>query len=133
MAVNKPKDMYERYKLCPDLILGQKCFRVQRYNEGNFDEVFHEHVPSHRISLDSELEVLRVLAGHYTDWSGTFILHSRLNKRRGGPSQYPVFTYHFSYPEEGTIRRYVSSGDVSAWSDTVIVHSKFCQDTTKQA
>ncbi len=105
MTVNKPKDMYERYKLCPDLISGHKCFRVQRYNKGSFDEVFHEHVPSHRISLDSELEVLRVLSGHYTDWSGAFILHSHLNKRRGGPSQYPVFTSHVSYPEEGTIRR----------------------------
>ena len=104
-------DMYERHKLCPELTPGQKCFRVQRYTEGSFNEVFHEDVPSHRISLESELEVLRVLVGHYAAWPGAFILHSRLNKRRAGPTHYPGYVYRVSYPEEGTIRCYVSSGE----------------------
>jgi hypothetical protein len=55
--------MYEGYKICPELRDKEKCFRVQRYEDGNIIEVFHEHIPSNRISLDSEIEVLRALVG----------------------------------------------------------------------
>jgi hypothetical protein len=88
-------------------------------------EVFHEHIPSHRISLDSEAEVLRALVGQFADWNGLFILQSRLNNRRGGPSRYSGFTSHVAYPEEGVLRRYFSSGDVTAWSDSIISPGSF--------
>ncbi len=120
-----PGEMYTRYRLCPDLKVKEKCFRVQLYNEGKVDEPFHEHVPSHRISLDSEIEVLRALVGLYAAWPGTFILRSHLNNRRGAPSRYPGFMSHVEYPEEGVLRRYFSSGSATAWSDTVIATSNF--------
>jgi hypothetical protein len=88
-------------------------------------ELFHEHIPSHRISLESEIEALRALVGQFAGWNGLFVLHSRLNNRRGGPSRYPGFMAHTSYPEEGVLRRYISSGNVTAWSDTVIVPGDF--------
>lgn len=117
--------MYERFKICPELSRKEKCFRAQRYKDGNMVEVFHEHIPSHRISLDSELEALRALVGQIAGWNGLFILHARLNDRRGGPSRYPGFISHVSYPEEGVLRRYLSSGNVTAWSDTIIAPGDF--------
>jgi len=88
-------------------------------------EVFHEHIPSHRISLESEIEVLRTLVSQFAGWNGMFILHSHLNNRRGGPSRYPCFTSHVVNPEEGVFRRYFGSGNVTAWSDSVILPSSF--------
>lgn len=103
----------------------EKCFRVQRYAEGTLIDVFQEHVPSHRISSDSETEILRALLSHFAGWNGIFILHARLNDRRGGPSRYPGFTFHVTYPEKGVLRRYISSGNVTAWSDSVISPGSF--------
>lgn len=130
MSLTVPESMDSGKNLCPDLRAGDKCFRVQRYNEGKFDQLFHEHVPSHRLSLESELEVLRGLAGYYAGWEGTFILHSRLNSRPGGPSRYPVLMHHVSYPEGGVIRRTVSAGSASAWSDAVLSRENFRQHAT---
>ena len=127
MTLAIPRDIYTRQHLCPDLKVKETCFRVQRYNEGTIEEVFHEHVPSHRLSLDSEIEVLRALVDHCAGWPPTFILHSRLNNRRGGPSRYPGFMSHVMYPEEGVIRRYFRSGHAVAWSDAVIVANRFRQ------
>jgi len=117
--------MDERYMICPDLTCREKCFRVQRYEEGNLIETFHEHVPSYRLSVDSEIETLRALIGQYAGWNAMFILHSRLNDRRGGPSRYPIFSSHIAYPEKGVIRRYFSSTNVTAWVDSVIMPNEF--------
>src|SRR5258708_4686688 len=121
------RDTYNRQHLCPDLKVKETCFRAQRYKDGTFEAVFHEHVPSNRLSLDSEIEVLRGLVDHCAGWPPTFILHSRLNNRRGGPPQYPGFRTYVTYPEEGVIRRYFSSGHATAWSDAVIVPDCFRQ------
>lgn len=134
MSSPTSEQIYSRHQLCADLKPGDKCFRVQLYNEGTFELSFHEHVPSHRISQESGLEVLRALAGHYAGWAGTSILRSRLNNRPGNPSIYPVLSYDISYPEEGVIRYSVSSGSVSAWYDAVLIPARFRQQTenTKQ-
>jgi hypothetical protein len=126
------KEIYSGFKLCPNLKIKDKCFRVQRYKEGAFEETFHEHVPSHRLSLESELEVLRALVDQCAGWPPTFILRSRLNRRRGGPSQYPGFRSHVEYPEAGVIRRYFSSGHATAWSDQVIAPASFRRDAAEQ-
>jgi hypothetical protein len=118
-------DMYSNEHLCPTLTTKEACFRVQRYKDGKLEEVFHEHVPSHRLSLDTTIEVLRALVGHYAVWPATFLLQSRLNNRRGGPSRYPVFIGHFNRPEKGVIRRYLSANRVTAWSDSVVMPGTF--------
>gem|GEM_PF-2517850 len=127
MSSQISEELYSRHQLCDDLHSGEKCFRVQRYNEGRFDLAFHEHVPSHRISQESGLEVLRALAGHYAGWAGTSILRSRLNNRPGPLSRYPVLVHQVTYPEEGAIRYSVSSGAVYAWFDAVLTPSRFRQ------
>jgi len=118
--------MYEKYKICPNLNCKEKCFRVQKREKGNtVVELFHEHVPSYRISSASETEVLKALIGQFSGWNGLFILHSRLNNRRGSPSRYPNFISHETYPEAGVLRHYISSGEVTAWSDSVISRENF--------
>lgn len=111
--------------LCDELQPKQKCFRVLQYKAGKCNEVFHEHIPLHRISIDAEIEALRGLADHYAGWPGTFILHSRLNNRPGAPSAYPGYRKDVSYPEPGVIRRHFGTGDASAWSDTVLSPAEF--------
>lgn len=117
--------MYERFKLCSDLEAREKCFRVLEYSCGEISEVFHEHIPTHRISQDSAMEALRALVSQFEGWGGRFNLHSRLNNRPGGPDQYPGFLCHVTYPEPGVIRRYVNSSDVTAWVDQVINRGAF--------
>lgn len=124
--------MYERYKICSELNCGEMCFRAQRYEDGNTVEVFHEHIPSHRISSDSAQEVLRSLIGLFSGWDGVSILRSRLNNRSGGPSRGPCFSYHDSYPEEGVHRRYLRSGNVTAWVDTVVSPGSFRREEEPQ-
>jgi hypothetical protein len=119
--------MYENFKLCPNLGCKETCFRVQQYREGKVAELFHEHVPSHRLSQDAEIDALRCLVGKFASWNGQYILHSRLNQRRGGPSQHPRFLSHVTYPEPGAIRRYFSAGNTSAWSDRVVNPGQFRQ------
>lgn len=111
--------------LCPDLKVAETCFRVQRYKDGTSEEIFHEHVPSHRLSAESRLEVLRALVDHAAGLPPIFILHSRLNNRRGGPKQYPGFQAHVEYPEPGVIRHYVCWGPATTWADEVIVTKNF--------
>lgn len=124
--------MHSGFKLCPELKVKEKCFRVQRYKEGAFEETFHEHVPSHRLSLESQLEALRGLVDQCAGWPPTFILHSRLNDRRGGPSRYPGFRSHVEYPEPGVIRRYFRSGPATASSDEVFAPGSFRRNAAGQ-
>lgn len=117
--------LYEGHHLCPDLVPGQMCFRAKTYNEGVFETVFHEHIPSHRISQESANEALRSLVARYSEWPGTFILRSHLNKRGRNPECYPGFIHHVSYPEPGAIRHTVSGPRAHAWHDSVLSKAAF--------
>jgi hypothetical protein len=115
----------ERHNLCPDLIVGQTCFRVDVYESGISRPVFHEHVPVYRISEASANEVLRSLAARYSDWPGSFILRSHLNKRGNDPTCYPGFISHVSYPVSGVLRTTVSAPTANAWRDAIVSKAKF--------
>jgi hypothetical protein len=119
------KSMYSRDHLCPDLRPGNKCFVIQQYSGPTMGVVFHEHVPSHRISQESELAVLHDLALHYSGYGGVSIPHSRLNGRHGGPTRFPVFPHHVSYPEEGVLRHSLTCTSASVWLDSVISATAF--------
>ena len=117
--------MYERYMICQTLKNNEKCFRVQKYDDGEVIDVFHEHIPSYRISSESESEVLKALIARVAQWSEIEILHSFLNNRNGSPKKSIGPIAHTTYPEEGVIRRYLSSNGVTAWSDSVISPGAF--------
>jgi hypothetical protein len=118
-------DIYTGDQLCADLRPLQRCFRCARYKEGHITEVFHEHVPSHRLSQASALEVLRTLSSHSAGWPPVYILHSALNKRSGEPVRSPGFITDVSYPEPGVVRYTVSAGDGWAWVDRVVLPDSF--------
>lgn len=117
--------MYTRDHLCPELTASSKCFVVQVYKGGKASIAFHEHVPSHRISRESEDAVLHDLALRYGGYGGISILHSRLNNRGGQPKRFPIFLHHVSYPEEGVIRHSITCTSASIWLDCVILPRAF--------
>ena len=111
--------------VCPDLAVRQVCFCVREYKEGLFQNVFHHHVPAHRISQERTHEALRSLVARYSEWPGEWVLNSLLNNRGREPQRYPGFTHHVSYPEAGVLRHTVSSTRLHAWCDTVISKQTF--------
>jgi hypothetical protein len=126
------KSIYSRDHICPDLKPGNKCFVVQQYSGETTGVVFHEHVPSHRISQDSEHAVLHDLALHFGGYAAVSFLHSRLNNRRGDPLRFPMFPHHVSYPEEGVLRHSLTCTSASVWLDSVISATAFRKQSTKK-
>ncbi|SRR5712692_290184 len=129
----KPKEdqMYSHFLLCKDIEPKQKCFRLRRYNQGVFDDVFHEHVPEHRISLDRGIEMMKALVLRHGEFAAPYILRCYLNSRGRDPEAYH-FQINIDYPEPGVIRRYCGSYNVQAWMDEVIVPGKFRQKPPRQ-
>lgn len=122
---SKAGGMYENYKLCSGLVAGELCFRVQKYSEGEFEEVFHEHVPAPRLSQDGRAETLRALVANVAEWPPTYVLRSSLNRRGRNPPVHPGFVHNTTFPERGVLRQYVSSSNVTAWVDAVVSPSQF--------
>lgn len=118
-------NMYSGFQLCPDLKLKEKCFRLRRYNEGVFDDLFHEHVPRHRISLDDAIDMMKALVVRYNAYEAPYILRSYLNNRGYNPEAVKTLQIVVEYPERGVMRRYCSSSHVQAWMDEIIVPQQF--------
>ncbi len=113
------------FKICDTLQPREKCFRVQTYHEGQFAEVFHEHIPMHRFSTDRAIEALKALTIHHSDLTASSILHSYMNKMGKNPPAEPLFNIVSEYPEPGVLRRYCSGHATHAWMDEVIDRRKF--------
>lgn len=106
--------------VCSNLLPRQRCFCVRKYSERAFTTVFHEHVPSHRLSQERTLESLRALVACCSQWPADWVLHSLLNKRGKSPEQYPGFRSDTSYPEPGVLRLTVSGTNIHARCDEVV-------------
>jgi hypothetical protein len=124
----KPKEdqMHSRFQLCKDIEPKQKCFRLRRYNQGVFDDVFHEHVPKHRISLDSGIEMMKALVLRHEEFAAPYILRCYLNSQGRSPEALDLLKIVVEYPEPGVIRRYIGH-NIQAWMDEVIDPGKFRQ------
>lgn len=122
----KEPPVFSGVRLCEELARKQKCFRLQRYNGGAFVDLFHEHVPDHRISFDGGMEVLRALVARFEGFTAPDILRCHLNSRGPNPAAPRRLAIHVEYPEPGVIRRYCG-GDVLAWMDEVIGPDQFRQ------
>ena len=116
--------MYSAVQLCNDLKPKQRCFRLQKYNEGAFDEIFHEHIPRHRISAANARELMKALVLRYEEAHAEHILRSYLNSRGQSPAASNPFQIVVEYPEPGVIRTYCGT-NVKAWMDEVIVPGDF--------
>jgi len=116
----KESSLYSGFQICDALKPNQKCFRLRLYKQGEYDDLFHEHLPKHRISVDSAISFMRTLVAKYSEWNDTFILSNYLNNRGKQPIAERSIQMPIEYPEPGVIRRYCFSGNVNVWMDEVI-------------
>ena len=122
--------MYTGDLLCEELEPKQRCFRLRRRNGIEFEDLFHEHVPKHRLSEDRVLNAMRTLIlcnQNAPDWQ---ILHGFLNERSGGPPKFDRIQFHVDHPEPGVMRRHCHCGtDISVWVDEVVSPGSFRTET----
>jgi hypothetical protein len=120
--------MYSDYQLCSSLKRGQKCFRLGKYELGEFVDILHEHVPAHRISHDSAIGMMQSLILRYQEAEAGQILRHYLNRRGRDPESLD-WRSHVEYPEPGVLRTY-RGANVQAWMDEVIDPRKFRKSTS---
>lgn len=116
---------YSGFQLCEQLKHGDVCIRVKIYDSGSFNEVFHDHIPSIRLSQEHLLQALKSLVLNNTEIHDETLLHSYLNNRSKEPPAIKLYRVNVEYPEKGVKRTYCSSGGVTAWVDEVISKSNF--------
>ena len=127
--------MYSGFEICAALVPEMKCIRLRKYNHGQGDpytEVFHEHVPRHRISEDASIELMKALVLRYEGFEAPYILRCYLNEGRGEPESCDPFRVTAEYPEPGVIRKYCGT-NVQAWLDTVITPDDFRQSNPRSS
>jgi hypothetical protein len=117
---------YENYRLCNELKSSEICLVVQQYKEGNFIREFHKHIPRSQLSNDERINLLRSLVISFSAMSAETIVTCYLNRRGRKPDGLGPLPFFTSYPEPGVLRTYCGT-DTTAWSDQVIVPSKFRQ------
>lgn len=118
---------YSGFLLCPELIPDYRCIRLRKYNSGSgpaYDDLFHEHIPKHRVSEDAAVELLRALVLVYSGAEAPSIVRSHLNGRGHEPPRDTRLRIAFEYPEPGVMRKYCGT-DVHAWIDTVLKADHF--------
>ncbi len=125
------KDLYSGFKICNNLKANEKCFRLQIYDQGETNEVFHEHIPKHRISNDNAVSFMKTLIVKYSSLRDSEILRAYINNRGKEPSSINLCQAHIEYPEPGVFRKYFSGGGITAWVDEVIVPNEFRRNNKK--
>jgi len=121
------KEIYSGFQICETLGVKELCFRLMEYNEGDFEELFHEHIPRHRISSENAFEFMRALVVKHKGLSDDQILRGYINSRGKNPSSISICRGIVEYPEPGVMRRYCDGGNVHAWHDEVIDQTSFRQ------
>jgi hypothetical protein len=118
--------MCSGFQICETLKPKERCIRLRAYNEGRFDELYHEHIPAYKIGNEACIELMKALVVRFSGFSAEYIVRGYLNQRRGQPACANLFRFHTEYPEPGVIRHYCG-GNVQTWSDLVIAPSRFRQ------
>ena len=116
--------MYDNHTLCETLMPSEICIVVEQYFEGAFTRQFHEHVPRSRLSDAARGALLRALVIHFSRMGAESIVRCHLNDRGRSPLADSCLSMVVRYPEAGVLRTYCGA-NTSAWSDQVIVPSKF--------
>lgn len=115
--------IYGGHDVCEQLGEGEWCFRVKRYQDGGHVSLVHQHIPRNRMSQDRALEVHRALIPTLDNWTAEWVISSNQNGRVGGSERYPGFQFSLSHPCKGVVRKYISSGNTTAWIDTFVGNS----------
>ena len=117
--------IYSGFQVCSKLKANEKCFRLQEYSKGEFVEIFHEHVPKHRISNGSAGAFLRTLLLRRSPFGDAEVLRTFLNNRGKDPSAIEFMHVNVEYPEPGVIRKYSCTHSLNGWFDEVINSNDF--------
>ena len=127
-------DMNSGVRLCPSLTPKDKCIWVQEYSAGQFIELYHEHVPAHKIAGSRHWALLRALVLRYEEATGGQIVDAYLTRRGRAAKQYHPHDIVVEGPESGVNRWWCSGhgGRVSACIDTVVWQEAFRTSTENQ-
>jgi hypothetical protein len=122
------QNLYDNYKLCPDLKPKQICLLLEQYTQGKSIRQYHEHVPAHHLSKDSLSNLLQAMVIRSSGLDAETIVRCYLNKRGKKPrADEGHLRCTVSRPEPGVLRCYCGT-DTVAWSDQVILASVFRQN-----
>jgi hypothetical protein len=123
--------MSSGFQICEHLKPNELCVRLRKYQNMQYEELFHEHVPKYRISQDEMISMLRALVVSRAGFSPEHIMHCFLNGRGRNPIADGSLSIVGEYPEPGVRRRYCG-GDVHGWVDEVINPAAFRLPTSTQ-
>jgi len=118
-------EIYTGFKICKTLGAKEKCFRLEQSEDGVMKEIFHEHMPKHRISTINCFNFLRALLVRYSALGDPEILRTYINDNGKSPVGIELYKGHWEYPEAGVFRQYCDSGQLLAWYDEVINAAEF--------
>ena len=115
--------MYSNFQLCRTLTPKEKCIRLQQYEEGHVIELFHKHVPAHKLAAKVYSELLRTLVLRYEEAPAERIVGAYLTRRgRDAKLSHPP-RFDFEFPEPGVARWYCG-WNVRAWIDAVAYRAR---------
>ncbi len=117
--------IYSGFQICNELKANEKCFRLQEYHDGDYVDVFHEHLPKHRISVSNASFFLKTLLYKRSPYGDSEILRTFINNRGKEPSIIQFTHGEIEYPEPGVIRRYACTHGLNGWFDEVISPNEF--------
>jgi hypothetical protein len=115
--------------LCPKLKPKERCIRLRQYNHGDgerYIELFHGHIPRHRISEDAAIEMMKALVLCHQKAESSYVMRCYLNDRGKEPKACDPFNIYAEPPEPGVHRIYCGA-DLQAWVDTVVAPELFRQ------
>jgi len=108
-------------QICDSLKPSEKCIRLKRYNHGEGDlltELFHEHFPSHRISENAQIEMMKAMLLTYGKAEAPYILRCYLNDHGREPPHYDAFRFSPPDLQDGWLRLTCRCGDFEAWLES---------------
>ena len=120
--------VYSGFQLCPSLTRKEKCIRLREYKQGQFQELFHEHVPAHQLAEAATAQLLWTLVLRYEEATTRQIVQCYRTRRGRLAKTNHHLNITVEYPEPGVIRKYCD-GNVQAWIDAVISPENFRSDS----
>ena len=124
VEINSGPHMYTGYPLCRDLEPKTLCIRLRQYQSGTYEELYHEHVPAHRLSRQKCIEMMKAMVLRFSRCGPYQVVRSYLNERGKEPPADDPFQIVVEYPEQGVLRTHCGT-NVQVWCDSVISPASF--------
>ncbi len=105
---------------CEDLSSNERCFRVRQYQDGEFEVMFHRHVPIARMSRGSAISCIKSLVARFNAVSGLGfdeIVASHLNSRSGPDHRSGALEVQTELDTDSSTLRARCGGNTTAFFD----------------